>query len=110
MGNFVFYFTKSHNNNCANYINICYNDLEFPLTIRYRKNGDVMDLGIGSKKVSRILIDKKIPKEKRNEIPVVINGDGKILWLVNYQKSNLVSKMKDKGDLYLVCEVLRNDA
>ncbi|MCR5232142.1 MAG: tRNA lysidine(34) synthetase TilS, partial [Acholeplasmatales bacterium] len=85
----------------------CYNDLEFPLIIRYRKNGDTMDLGIGNKKVSRILIDKKVPKDNRSNIPVVINGDGKILWLVNYQKSDFVAKMKDKGDIYLLCEVVK---
>ena len=36
---------------------------------------------------------------------ILENGDGKILWLVNYQKSSLVASMKDKGDMYLVCEV-----
>ena len=62
-------------------------------------------INVTALKSNRILIDKKVPKEKRDKIPVVINGDGKILWLVNYQKSDFVASMKDKGDLYLVCEV-----
>ena len=108
IGNYVFYFTNSHNNKSANYIKLCYNDLEFPLTIRYRENGDEIDLGFGAKKINRILIDKKVPKDIRDSIPVVLDNRGKILWLVNYQKSDFVAKMKEKGDLLLACEVLND--
>lgn len=107
VGDYRFYLTKSHNNICANYINICYNDLVFPLTIRYRKDGDMMNIGIGNKRVSRILIDKKVPKEKRDQIPLVLDKNQNVLWVVGYQKSTDVSNMKDKGDIYLVCEVVK---
>ncbi len=107
MGDYKLYLTKSHNNPCANYINICYNDLVFPLSVRYRLDGDMMNIGIGNKRVSRILIDKKVPKEKRDQIPLVLDKEGNILWLVGYQKSAVISNMKDKGDIYLVCEVVK---
>jgi tRNA(Ile)-lysidine synthetase-like protein len=67
----------------------------------------MMNIGIGNKRVSRILIDKKVPKEKRDQIPLVLDKEGNILWLVGYQKSAVISNMKDKGDIYLVCEVVK---
>lgn len=109
IGNYMFYFTKSHNNILAKSINLCYNVLEFPFTIRYIKEGDNIHLNVGTKKVSRILIDKKVPKENRSQVPVVINGNGEILWVYDYAKSDSVSKQKNSGDIYLVCEVIKHD-
>ena len=109
IGKYKFYFTNSHNNICAKYVNLCYNDLVFPLTIRYRQEGDFIDIGIGNKKISRILIDNKVPKEKRDEVPLVINGNNEILWVYNYAKSKTVTDSKDKGNIYLVCEVIEHD-
>ena len=107
IGKYKFYFTKSHNNICAKYIKLCYNDLVFPLTIRYKVAGDNLNIGIGTKKVSRILIDNKVPKDKRDLIPLVVNGNGNILWVYNYAKSIDVINSKDTGDIYLVCEVMK---
>ena len=55
---------------------------QFPLTIRQRQNGDRFLLNgyTGKhKKVSRLLIDKKIDAIERNRLPVVINAEGKII-------------------------------
>ncbi|KKI62340.1 tRNA(Ile)-lysidine synthetase [Staphylococcus warneri] len=55
---------------------------QFPLTIRQRQNGDRFLLnGYAGKhkKVSRLLIDKKIDAIERNRLPVVINAEGKII-------------------------------
>ena len=109
IGKYKFYFTNSHNNICTKSIKLCYNVLEFPLTIRYKKKGDSINLTVGTKKVSRILIDKKVPKEDRLSIPIIENGNGEILWVYDYAKSDFVSKQKNSGDIYLVCEVLNHD-
>ena len=108
IGNYKFYFTKSHNNICAKHINLCYNVLEFPITIRYRRDGDTINLSVGTKKVSRILIDKKVSKEERDFVPIVENGNGEILWVYDYAKSDSVSKQKNDGDIILVCEVIKS--
>ena len=97
------------NNEYAKYIILCYNVLEFPLTIRYKEKGDNILLNVGTKKVSRILIDKKVPKEERDLVPIVLNGNGEILWVYDYAKSTSVSMQKNSGDIYLVCEVLNHD-
>ena len=55
---------------------------QFPLTIRQRQNGDRFLLnGYAGKhkKVSRLLIDKKIDAIERNRLPVVIDAEGKII-------------------------------
>ena len=109
IGKYKFYFTNSHNNICTKSIKLCYNVLEFPLSIRYKKKGDSINLAVGTKKVSRILIDKKVPKEDRLSIPIIENGNGEILWVYDYAKSDFVSKQKNSGDIYLVCEVLNHD-
>lgn len=60
-------------------LKICYNDLVFPIVIRKRKNGDTLDMPFGHKKLKDFLIDKKIPIDLRNSLPVIVNGNGKIL-------------------------------
>lgn len=57
--------------------------------IRYRKDGDrITPLGMkGSKKLKDIFIDMKIPKEKRDEIPLIQFNDD-ISWIVGIKMSN----------------------
>ena len=59
------------------------------LTIRNRRNGDkIKPLGLGgTKKVKDILIDSKVPLEKRNSVPVICDEE-KILWLAGYCMSD----------------------
>jgi tRNA(Ile)-lysidine synthase len=47
----------------------------FPNAIwRTRQDGDKITLSGGSKKLTQVLIDKKIPREQRNQIPVLALG------------------------------------
>ena len=103
---YKFYFSKIIPNNNAKYIKLCYNQLELPLLIRNRNDGDFIALNNGNKKVSRVLIDRKVPKYKRGEVPIVVDNLGNILWIYNYLKSDIVYKQKENSDIYLVCEVL----
>lgn len=50
-------------------------ELTAPLTLRRRRSGDKLRLPGGSKKLSRLLIDWKIPAYQRDAIPVVSMGD-----------------------------------
>lgn len=98
-----FYFTKKLTNFGAKYIKLCYNELVYPLYIRNYLENDVILMPYGRKKINRLFIDKKIPLEKRKEIPIILNGD-EILWVYDLIKSNKLMQMKDKHDIYLVCE------
>ena len=52
---------------------------DFPLTIRNMKPGDRIVTAGGTKKVSRLFIDAKIPKNQRRIWPVVLNCKGEVL-------------------------------
>lgn len=53
---------------------------ELPLTLRMKADGDKIYLkNTGTKKVSRLFIDKKIPAGERQKMPVAVNADGIII-------------------------------
>ena len=54
-------------------------DEDFPLTIRNVKQGDIIQLQFGRKKVHRWFIDRKIPKYYRKRWPVVENVKKEII-------------------------------
>ena len=73
-----------------------YDNIEKEIVIRYRKDGDkIVPLGMnGSKKLKDIFIDLKIPRENRNNIPILCFDD-KISWIVGYKTSQLFRVTKD---------------
>ena len=69
----------------------------YPLTIRNVKKGDVVKIGNLKKKVNRILIDEKIPLEKRKSYPVIIDCNGNIVYIPLYRSENqkiIANKLK----------------
>ncbi len=68
-----------------------YNLIKFPIYIRNINPGDrCRFLGMkGSKKISNYLIDKKIPKVFRDEIPLLFDQTG-IIWLVGCEIADRV--------------------
>jgi tRNA(Ile)-lysidine synthase len=85
--------------------------ISLPITVRSRKNGDKMTIkGMkGSKKIKDIFIDCKIPREARNEWPVVVDAKGTIIWLPGVKKSALEAKGA-KAESYLLLQYLSNDS
>lgn len=57
--------------------------LIYPLIIRYWQEGDRLHpLGMrGSKKLSDLFIDLKVPLTEKMRIPLVINGNGDVIWV-----------------------------
>ena len=63
--------------------------IKFPLTIRYRQNGDKfkpygMD---NNKKLKDFFIDEKVDRNLRDKIPLIISND-EIIWIVGHRVSN----------------------
>ncbi len=54
---------------------------DFPLTIRTIKNSDRIKLAYGTKRLNRWFIDHKIPNYERALWPIVLNKDGKIIFV-----------------------------
>ena len=53
-----------------------FNREDLPLVVTTKRDGDRIQRGKVSKKLSRLFIDEKIPKELRNKLPVIRNKDG----------------------------------
>lgn len=69
-------------------------EVQCPLTIRPMAPGDRMKLSVGTKKVSRILIDEKIERTVRPTLPLLEDASGRILAIVGVR----VSEFLDKSD------------
>lgn len=101
---YLIYFSKNIPNTNAKYLKLCYNTLKLPFKIRNKKEGDSILLNVGNKKLSRLFIDDKIPKEKRNQLPIILDNNDEILWVYDIAKAKKVFEDKNKGDIYLVVE------
>ncbi|MCC4722763.1 tRNA lysidine(34) synthetase TilS [Salinicoccus sp. RF5] len=55
---------------------------QYPLMVRTKESGDRMQIpGLGTKKLSRIFIDGKVPKDEREKMPVILDSDRQIIAL-----------------------------
>lgn len=64
--------------------------LIFPLELRYWKEGDYFyPLGMGGRqKISDFFIHQKIDRFTKERIPILVNSNGEIIWVVNYRLDN----------------------
>jgi len=60
----------------------------FPLTVRTARAGDRIAIGPGrSRKVARVLMDAKIPRRERAQVPLLVSDDGRILLIVGIRRA-----------------------
>jgi tRNA(Ile)-lysidine synthase len=57
--------------------------VEGGLAVRSRRPGDsIRPLGLtGRKKLQDVLVDRKVPREQRDQVPLVVDADDRILWI-----------------------------
>ena len=81
-------------------------DIKLPLYVRNRKNGDRMVIKNMSeaKKIKNIFIDSKVPIDKRDNYPIVVDASDEIIWLPGLKKSKFDRKNMGKYDIILLCE------
>ena len=91
-----------------NVIQVDFDELIFPLSIRAWEEGDIFQpLGMqGRKKLSDYFIQKKINILDKKSVPILVNGDGRIVWVVNYHMDDRF-KIRDNTQkvLKLVCNL-----
>ena len=73
---------------------------DYPITIRSSLPGDRMLLSYGSKKVSRLFIDAKIPLSKRKTWPILLNRHGEIMLVSEIAKNK--EYLMEKPTLFVV--------
>lgn len=77
-----------------------YDKIKGDITLRFRRDGDKFTpLGMsGTKKLKDLFIDLKIPKEQRDEIPLVCFG-GNIAWITQYRVSEIFKVDEDTKNI-----------
>ena len=78
--------------------------LVYPLTIRAWQQSDYFyPLGMKTKKkLSDYFIDQKIPVHQKTQVPLLVNGNGDIIWIAGYRSSEhyKVSKNTKKVTIF----------
>lgn len=71
-----------------NYAYVDANLLIFPLILRLKEDGDrFKPLGMKSlKKLSDFFVDEKVPLPQKDKVPLLINGNGEIIWVVGMRQ------------------------
>lgn len=79
-----------------------YSKLELPLYVRGKKDGDKFSpFGLkGTKKLQDFFIDKKVPIYRREQVPVIVDKNDKIVAILKFTIDNLV-KIQPKTSKYL---------
>ncbi|MBQ8289822.1 MAG: tRNA lysidine(34) synthetase TilS [Clostridia bacterium] len=75
------------------------------LYVRARKEGDAYCFGGISHKVKKMMIDAKIPKERRDSYPILCDGDG-ILYLPRFSYRNSREIRADDECIYVTLALL----
>ncbi|QJD85876.1 tRNA lysidine(34) synthetase TilS [Cohnella herbarum] len=65
-------------------------ELIMPLRVRSRLPGDLMHpYGLnGTKKVQDMFVDAKVPRSRRDKLPLLVDGDGRVLWIPGMRRSS----------------------
>jgi tRNA(Ile)-lysidine synthase len=82
--------------------------LVYPLTVRAWEQGDYFyPLGMKTrKKLSDFFINEKIPLNRKNELPILINGNGDIIWIGGYRLSERY-KVSDNTKKVTIFELIK---
>ena len=78
-------------------------ELEFPVTLRAWTSGDRIEHTYGSKKLKKIFGEKRVDREERARVPVVVDGKERVLWIPGVARSSLL--LPKAGDDALMLSV-----
>jgi tRNA(Ile)-lysidine synthase len=82
--------------------------LEYPLTLRPWQQGDYFyPLGMdGRKKLSDFFISQKVPLNKKQQVPLLVNGNGEVVWVAGYRMDHRF-KVNDKTKKVTIFELYK---
>ncbi len=60
--------------------------LTFPLSVRGPRPGDRIRTEVGSRKLKKLLNERRVPRSERARVPVVAGADGRVLWVVGHAR------------------------
>lgn len=63
----------------------------FPLALRPWRPGDRIRLGYGTKKLKKLLAERRVGRRERASVPVLVDGRGVVLWVVGFARAEGVA-------------------
>ena len=94
---------KKSKNMLINLDVIWYNSMMFPIFLRNRKEGDKIKINFGTKKVKDLLIDEKIPLDKRDSL-LLLEKNNEIINIFGVKKSKTLLDSKNNNILITLRE------
>ena len=93
-------------------VQLDYKLLLFPLKLRSWQNGDFFHpFGMsGKKKVSDYFIERKIPRQLKQSIAILENGNGDILWIAGYRSDDRYKITPTSEKIFILEKVEANIA
>jgi len=58
--------------------------LQFPLLVRAPRPGDRIQTRAGSRKLKKLLNERRVPRSARGQVPVLVGADRRVLWVVGH--------------------------
>lgn len=103
---YIFYYNSHDGDNSNSCIYLNTSEITLPLKIRGVLPGDKMKIKNlnGSKKISDIFIDSKVPKDKRSTYPILVDSKNTVLWVPNLKKSQFSKDKSQKYDIIIRCK------
>lgn len=78
-----------------------------PFYVRQRKQGDKMPYSQGTKKITRLLIDQKVPAKERAKLFYLVDRDDFVYWVFGVKKTDLSPRAVNAKIQYII--VYRRD-
>lgn len=66
-------------------------ELDFPLRVRARSDGDRIGLPGGTRPLKKVLMEARIPASARDSVPLLVDASDRILWVPGVARSRDVS-------------------
>jgi tRNA(Ile)-lysidine synthase len=73
--------------------------LSFPLLVRAREPGDRIRLAGGTKRVKKLLLERRIPQARRGRTPLVVDAEGEVLWIPDVARAEPPPEHESSGAL-----------
>ncbi|MFV1986305.1 MAG: tRNA lysidine(34) synthetase TilS [Gemmatimonadota bacterium] len=73
----------------------------FPLRLRGPRPGDRIRARVGSRKLKKLLNERRVPRGRRDRTPILEGADGRILWVAGHEAAAMHSRA-DAPELFSV--------
>ena len=61
--------------------------VRFPIRVRAPQPGDRIRTRAGSRKVAKLLMERRVPASDRSAVPVVVDADRRVLWVAGHSRA-----------------------